>query len=123
MTPLLLVLAASPAFKNAVGFERAPAAAREALARDGFAVLEGSEEHFFALYDRNAYQKIPSFITTDVVLHVFHTRFDEQLSDVELKQSLPALLKFSRAQLARAHSWRPPRHKKVSAYRCHSTFR
>jgi hypothetical protein len=102
MTPLLLLLAAAPNFKNAVGFERAPASARAALAKDGFAVVEGHEEHFFALYDRNAYEKVPSFITADVVLHVFHTRFDEQLADLEYKQSLPALTAFARAQLARA---------------------
>lgn len=101
MTPLLLLLAAAPSFKNAVGFERAPAQARGALAKDGFAVVEGEEAHFFALYDRNAYEKVPSFISSDVVLHVFHTRFDEQLSDLELKRSLPALLAFSRGQLAR----------------------
>ncbi|MFT3840684.1 MAG: DUF3160 domain-containing protein [Myxococcaceae bacterium] len=101
MTPLLLLLAAAPSFKTAVGFERAPAPARAALAKDGFAVLQGEEAHFFALYDRNAYEKVPSFISSDVVLHVFHTRFDEQLSDLELKQSLLALLAFSRGQLAR----------------------
>jgi len=101
MIPLLVVLAAAPNFKNAVGFERAPAAARPALAKDGFAVVEGHEAHFFALYDRNAYEKVPSFITSDVVLHVFHTRFDEQLADLELKQSWPALKAFARAQLDR----------------------
>ena len=103
-TLLLLALAASPSFKNAVGFDHAPAAARSSLTRDGFAVVEGDEPHFFSLYDKNAYQKLPSFITVDVVLHVFHSRFDQQLADTELKVALPALTRFARLQMTRALS-------------------
>src|SRR5690349_22089906 len=39
-----------------------------------------------SLYDRNAYEKVPSFISADVVLHVFHTRFDDELATLEVKK-------------------------------------
>ena len=98
---LLLFLTAAPV----VGLEKSarfPIAAKEALAKDGFTVLEGKERHFFSLYDRNAYEKVPSFITADVVLHVFHTRFDEALAGFERARLIPALEAFSAAQFARA---------------------
>ena len=98
---LLLFITAAPV----VGLEKAarfPIAAKEALQKDGFTVLEGKERHFFSLYDRNAYEKVPSFITADVVLHVFHTRFDEELAGFERTRLIPALRAFSTAQLQRA---------------------
>lgn len=52
---------------NADKAKQLPAAARTALVRDGFTVVEGKERDFFSLYDRNAYEKVPSFISTDVV--------------------------------------------------------
>ena len=98
---LLFFITAAPV----VGLEKSarfPIAAKEALAKDGFTVLEGKERHFFSLYDRNAYEKVPSFITADVVLHVFHTRFDEDLAGFERTRLIPALRAFSTAQLQRA---------------------
>ncbi len=77
-------------------------AARTALAKDGFTVVQGEQSHFFALYDENAYRHLPSFISTDVVLHVFHTRFDEQLAQAEVAEAAPALKRFARAQLDKA---------------------
>lgn len=79
-----------------------PPAAREGLAKNGFTVLEGREKHFFSLYDRNAYEKVPSFISVDVVLHLFHVRFEEELAAVERRRALPALQAFSQGQLERA---------------------
>lgn len=105
MTLALLLLLNVGGFKTAVGAEKAnalPVAAREALAKDGFTVLEGREKHFFSLYDRNAYEKVPSFISADVVLHVFHARFDEELAAFERRRLIPALETFSKGQLARA---------------------
>jgi hypothetical protein len=102
---LAAVLAASVApagLKGVVNAERAPRIARDGLVQNGFAVVEGSEQHFFALYDRNAYEKLPSFISTDVVLHVFHARFDADLLAVEESVAIPALRSFAQRQLARA---------------------
>ncbi len=104
---LALVLAgvAPAGLKGVVNADKAkqlPAAARTALVRDGFTVVEGKERDFFSLYDRNAYEKVPSFISTDVVLHVFHVRFDEELASTEKTVALPALTAFASKQLARA---------------------
>lgn len=89
---VLLLLAAGPL----------PPQAQELLAKNGFTVLEGREKHFFSLYDRNAYEKVPSFISADVVLHVFHARFDEELAGLEQRKLVAALQTFSSGQLARA---------------------
>lgn len=106
MTPLVLAwLAAAPSLSNVVNAEKArtlPPAAREALARDGFVTVEGDERHFFSLYDRNAYEKVPSFISLDVVLHVFHVRFDDDLLRAEKDRAIPALKAFAQAQLTQA---------------------
>jgi hypothetical protein len=81
---------------------RLPAAAKARLARDESVVVEGKEEHFFALYDRNLYEGIPSFISVDAILHVFHRRFDEAVAETEREIGLPALRAFAQGQLSQA---------------------
>lgn len=108
LTPVLvlaLLSAPKPGLAGVLNQEKAralPAAARDALAKDGFTVVEGDERHFFSLYDRNAYEKVPSFISADVVLHVFHVRFDDDLSRAERERAVPALKAFASLQLAKA---------------------
>ncbi len=107
MTNLLLPLILAAGINGVQGAEKAasfPIQAKEALTKDGFTVIEGSERHFFSLYDRNAYEKVPSFISVDVVLHVFHTRFDDEVATFEAKKLLPALKSFSSGQLQLALS-------------------
>lgn len=102
---VLALLLAAGGLKGVVGSEKAgalPIAAREGLTKDGFTILEGREKHFFSLYDRNAYERVPSFISADVILHVFHARFHEELAGFETLRLLPALEAFSSGQLARA---------------------
>lgn len=118
---LAVVLAGTVApagLKGVVGAEKAkllPAPARVALVRDGFTVVSGSERHFFSLYDRNAYEKVPSFISTDVVLHVFHVRFDDEVATLEQQVAVPALKAFATRQLARAlTTW--PTHRALAQY-------
>ena len=110
---LALVLAgtvAPPGLRGVVNAEkskRLPPAAKEALVRDGFTVVEGDERHFFSLYDCNAYEKVPSFISTDVVLHVFHVRFDDEVASLEQQFAVPALKSYAARQLARAQALNP----------------
>lgn len=102
---LLLAGVAPAGLKGVVNADKAkklPAAARAALVNDGFTVVEGRERDFFSVYDQNAYEKVPSFISTDVVLHVFHVRFDEEVASLERKLAQPALTAFAVKQLARA---------------------
>lgn len=107
MTALLLALLLAAGLNGVQGAEKAsafPLAAKEALAKDGFTVLEGAERHFFSLYDRNGYERVPSFISVDVVLHVFHRRFDDEVASLEVKKLAPALKSFSSGQLQLALS-------------------
>lgn len=106
MTPILLsMVLAAPGLAGVVNAEKTkslPRAAREQLERQGFTTIEGRERHFFSLYDKNAYQKVPSFISSDVVLHVFHVRFDAELREVERARAIPALRALATGQLQRA---------------------
>ena len=79
-----------------------PRVAREALVRDAAVVVQGDELHFFALYERNAYNRLPSFVTVDGVLHAFHQSFDRLLAALEAEVSLPALRAFAARQVGRA---------------------
>jgi hypothetical protein len=76
--------------------------AKQRLAQDSAVVVSGSEPHFFALYDRNAYAGVPSFVTVDAVLHVFHLRLDALIEQSERASALPALRAFASAQAERA---------------------
>jgi hypothetical protein len=106
MTPIFLsIVLSAPGLAGVVNAEKAkslPRAARAQLERQGFTTIEGRERHFFSLYDKNAYQKVPSFISSDVVLHVFHVRFDEELREVERARAIPALRALATGQLGRA---------------------
>ena len=84
-----------------------PGAAREALLRSGAVTVEGHEPHFFALYDRNAYEGLPSFVTLDVVLHLFHVRFDALLTSGERAQAMPLLKSFAHDQAEKARAMFP----------------
>ena len=76
-------------------------AARSALARDGAVAVAGRQPHFFSLYDENAYRGIPSFVTIDVLLHVFHVRFDQALKELEQKTIAPEIRAFAAGQMTR----------------------
>lgn len=77
---------------------RLPTAARTQLAKQRSVVVAGREAHFFSLYDRNAYEGLPSFVTVDAVLHLVHVRLDGALAAAERAVALPALRAFARAQ-------------------------
>lgn len=98
---LALLLAAAPSLGGVVKAEKASvlsAEAKLALATDASVVVEGREAHFFALYDRNAYDGIPSFVTADAVLHLAHLRLDARLARLEREVALPALRRFATLQ-------------------------
>ena len=87
---------------HAAKADKLPAAARLLLMQDESVVVEGRERHFFALYDRNLYEGIPSFISVDAILHVFHVRFDDAVVESERAVALPALRTFAEGQLQKA---------------------
>lgn len=65
---------------------------RKLIARNGFVAVSSKEEQLFYIYDSNEYMKIPSFVTTDSVLQVYHLFFDYSLRTLEYDK-LIALLK------------------------------
>lgn len=61
------------------------------LAKNGFVVSPGPEEQLFFIYENNDYLEIPSFITTDSVLQVYHIFYDFTLRKVEQAKLVPEL--------------------------------
>lgn len=77
-------------FANVTGFNRFKfnANALKKLQQNSFVVVEptGTDrwgEEFFQVYETNRYNLIPSFITTDSVLHTYHLIFDNALQTLE----------------------------------------
>jgi hypothetical protein len=80
---------------NVVNLEQFPnltAAQREKLAQNGFVVAPGDREQLFYIYEENSYKKIPGFVTTDSVLHVYHVFYDCALRNAESEILLPRAL-------------------------------
>ena len=76
------------------------AEARALLARNAFVVTPGDDREFFHLYERLSYDRVPAFITTDSVLHVYHLLFDKVLRETERENLAPALASLTDEMLA-----------------------
>jgi len=69
------------------------------LEQNGFAVFPSRDEQLFYVYEDNQYKKIPSFITTDSVLQVYHIYFDYSLRTLEYEKLLGILEKLTENML------------------------
>lgn len=56
---------------------------KEMIAQNGFVVIPTDAEQLFYIYEDNTYKKIPSFITTDSVLQLYHIFYDYSLRNLE----------------------------------------
>ena len=65
---------------------------KELLGGNGFMVKPGSWMEFFSIYESNRMKMMPSFITTDSMLHNYHLAFNYLLRVVEKEKLVPALL-------------------------------
>ena len=65
---------------------------RDAMSRNGFAIVPDKLQQLFHVYEKNDYSNFPSFVTTDLYLQLFHFYFDNILRDAEEKK-LDALVK------------------------------
>jgi hypothetical protein len=89
---------------NREWFQFSPDAER-LLKQNGFVVVNGGSSQggfspeFFQLYEENRYQPIPSFITTDSMLHNYHLFFNHLLTSVEQEHLAPALKSLTAAML------------------------
>jgi hypothetical protein len=54
------------------------------LASNGFVVLPSNLTKMNYVYDSNEYRGIPNFVTSDVVLHLYHQFYDKSLMGLEL---------------------------------------
>lgn len=79
-------------------FEFSPEAER-LLVKNGFVVMPSMHREFFMLYEFNSYEPLPSFVTTDSMLHNYHLFFSHLLRVIEKEELAPGLKKLTEAML------------------------
>lgn len=67
-----------------------------AIAKNGFAIVPGTENQLFHVYERNDYHEFPSFVTTDLFLQAFHMYFDCLLKETEQQKLVPMVGDFAK---------------------------
>ena len=67
---------------------------KAALTRNGFGIVASNDEQLFQIYEKNMYGVMPSFITTDLYLQLFHMYFDSTLRKIEASTLLGAMTKY-----------------------------
>lgn len=72
------------------------------LENNGFVVNPTKEEQLFFIYEYNQYKELPSFITTDSVLHTYHIFYDYTLRILESEKLIGELEKLTKGMLARS---------------------
>jgi hypothetical protein len=70
------------------------------LAKNLFVCTPTRAEQLFHLYENNDYLNLPSFVTTDTVLQVYHVFYDFTLRTVETEALMPALRRLTQGMLA-----------------------
>jgi hypothetical protein len=73
---------------------------RALLVKNLFAVSPTKSKQLFHIYEENDYKDIPSFVTTDSVLHLYHIFFDFTLRSVEEKKLTPVLKRLTEGMLS-----------------------
>jgi hypothetical protein len=73
---------------------------RSLLIKNAFVVRPSYHHEFFPLYESNRYSYIPSFITTDSILHNYHLMFDFLLKQLEEQKLATELKQLSANMLA-----------------------
>ncbi|MFA7468776.1 MAG: DUF3160 domain-containing protein, partial [Desulfotomaculaceae bacterium] len=74
--------------------------AERLLVENGFVVVPGQNREFFMLYEINSYEPVPSFITTDSMLHNYHLFFSHLLRVIEKEKLAPELKELTTAMLS-----------------------
>lgn len=76
--------------------------AEELLIENGFVVVPNQYREFFMLYEINLYEPIPSFITTDSMLHNYHLFFSHLLRVTEKEKLVPELKELTAAMITQS---------------------
>lgn len=56
---------------------------KKMLSENGFVVLPSNDTRMYYVYDSNEYLKVPNFITSDAVLHLYHQFYEKSLLYIE----------------------------------------
>ena len=78
---------------NEKQFQNVPGEVLEDLRQQNFSIVEANRSMPFYVYDKNAYQFIPHYITTDLYLFILHKYFSTFLEGVDAKYMYPTLKK------------------------------
>ncbi len=76
---------------NQMQFKDVPAELKVLLSKNNFAIVPAQHEQFFHVYDKNHYEYIPNFITTDMFMQVLHKHFSSLLQKIEEDKFIPLL--------------------------------
>ena len=68
----------------------------EHLAQDGFAIVPATHDQLFHVYEQNDYQELPSFVTTDLYLQLYHLYFDCMLKEIEEESLIKLMTEMAR---------------------------
>lgn len=69
------------------------------IARNGFVVSPTDSEQLFYVYEENTYKKVPSFVTTDSVLQLYHIFYDYSLRSLESDYFYQDLIRLNDAMI------------------------
>lgn len=67
------------------------AAQKKLIAKNLFAVAPTNAQQLFHIYEENDYRNVPSFVTVDTVLQLYHIFYDYALRNIEVQSLLPVL--------------------------------
>ncbi len=92
-------------FSNVFNYERfvniLSASDRELLRKNHFVIKKSRFSQLYDIYNESTYDGTPLFVTTDAVLHTYHTLFDRMLAGIEMQEFIPALSKLTDALISR----------------------
>jgi hypothetical protein len=74
---------------NLAQFGRFTAEQKTLLAKNGFFVAPSDDQQLYFAYERNDYLVIPSFVSCDTVLQLYHIFYDYTLREMEAERLIP----------------------------------
>lgn len=95
----------APTLSNVVNlsqFGSFTAKQKQMLSGNGFFVAPAKEQQLFYIYERNQYLKLPSLITADSVLQVYHVFYDYSLRTLEYEYLLEDLEQLTDSMLKKS---------------------
>lgn len=85
--------------KNLNQFQGLSQRQKDLLIKNGFFVQPTMEEQLFYIYEDNEYNLLPTFVTTDSVLQVYHIFYDYSLRTLEQESLFPILVELNESLL------------------------